>query len=254
MCLILFAYKVHPKYKLIVAANRDEAYGRATAPAHFWEENSSILAGRDLEKMGTWMGVSRSGRFAALTNFRNPNENAEGKRTRGELVADFLKGTDSANEYLRNLSARRQQYPGYNLLAGDQNELYYYSNVGNSLEKINPGFHGVSNHLLNTPWPKVKNGTNGLEKIIEENSPEMSEQLFTHLANADPVPDHLLPSTGVSQEWERILSPIFIKSEGYGTRSSTVILVSEEEILFKERVFTNEEKTEKEFKINLSNM
>jgi uncharacterized protein with NRDE domain len=186
-----------------------------------------------------------------LTNFRNPNENTEGKRSRGELVADFLKETNSADEYLQNLSDRREQYPGYNLLAGDINELYYYSNVGNSLEKIEPGFHGVSNHLLNTPWPKVKNGTNGLEKIIEENSPDMFERLFTHLENADPAPDHLLPSTGVPLEWERILSPIFIKSEGYGTRSSTVILMSDEEIVFKERVFTGGKRMEQEYKIKL---
>lgn len=251
MCLILFAYKSHPKYNLIVAANRDEFYGRPTAPAHFWEDNSSILAGRDLEKMGTWMGVTQSGRFSALTNFRNPHESTEGKRTRGELVADFLKGSNSADEYLRNLSDRRGQYPGYNLLAGNQSELYYYSNVGDSLEKIKPGFHGVSNHLLNSAWPKVENGKAGLAKIIEENAPDLADRLFGHLQNADPVPDHLLPSTGVSPEWERILSPIFIKSEGYGTRSSTVILMSDEEIIFKERVFTDDKKTEQEFKIKL---
>lgn len=251
MCLILFAYNVHPRYNLIVAANRDEAYGRPTAPAHFWEERSDILAGRDLEKMGTWMGVTRSGRFAALTNFRNPNENAAGKRSRGELVADFLKETGSPEDYLQTTAAKSLDYPGYNLLAGNVNELFYYSNVGTSMEKIEPGVHGVSNHLLNTNWPKVRHGKAGLSKIIEEDQADMADQLFSHLENADPAPDHLLPSTGVPLEWERILSPMFIKSEGYGTRSSTVIMMNNNEIFFKERVFNGEIRKDQEFRIKL---
>lgn len=249
MCLILFAYKAHPKYKLIVAANRDEAYGRPTAPAHFWEEKPDILAGRDLEKMGTWMGVSRSGRFSALTNFRNPAEITVGLRSRGELVAEYLTAGKRGDDYLKKAAASRHDYPGYNLLAGDVNELFYYSNVGDSLHKIEPGIHGVSNHLLNTDWPKVENGKTGLARIIADDHPEMVNQLFTHLENSDPAPDHLLPSTGVPLDWERLLSPMFIKSEGYGTRSSTVILMNEEEIFFKERVYNGDIKSEQEFKI-----
>lgn len=249
MCLILFAYKAHPKYKLIVAANRDEAYGRATAPADFWEDEPGLLAGRDLEKMGTWMGVTRSGRFAALTNYRNPSEITAGKRTRGELVADFLKGMDHPQAYLQKMSETRTEYPGYNLLAGNLDELFYYSNVGDSLQKIEPGIYGVSNHLLNTNWPKVEHGKEGLAKIIAENQKTMVDQLFSHLENADPAPEHLLPSTGVSLEWERLLSPMFIKSEGYGTRSSTVILLDDEDIFFKERVFSGEKQADQEFVI-----
>jgi uncharacterized protein with NRDE domain len=251
MCLILFAYKAHPKYKLIVAANRDEAYGRATAPADFWEDEPGLLAGRDLEKMGTWMGMTSSGRFAALTNYRNPGENTAGKRTRGELVADFLKGKEHPRAYLQKMSETRTEYPGYNLLAGNLDELFYYSNVGDSLQKIEPGIYGVSNHLLNTNWPKVEHGKEGLARIIAEDHPAMTDQLFSHLENADPAPDHLLPSTGVGLEWERLLSSMFIKSEGYGTRSSTVILMNDKEIFFKERVFAGEIRTEKEFVIKL---
>lgn len=251
MCLILFAYKAHPKYKLIVAANRDEAYGRPTAAAHFWEDRPDILAGRDLEKMGTWMGVTSAGRFAALTNYRNPDENSAGKRTRGELVADFLKNVENGEVYLQKVAASRNAYPGFNLLAGDVNELFYYSNVGNSLQNIEPGVHGVSNHLLNTNWPKVEKGKSGLAKIISDDHPDMVNELFSHLESSDPAPDHLLPSTGVPLEWERLLSPIFIKSEGYGTRSSTVILMNEEEIFFKERVYTGGNRTDQEFKIKL---
>ena len=124
MCLILFAYKAHPTYKLIVAANRDEAYARETAPADYWDDAPEVLAGRDLEKMGTWMGVSTSGKFAALTNFRDPSEITVGKRTRGELVADFLKGTVHPPSYLLDLANRRHEYPGYTLLAGNMEELY----------------------------------------------------------------------------------------------------------------------------------
>jgi uncharacterized protein with NRDE domain len=251
MCLILFAYKVHPKYKLIVAANRDEAYTRRTAPAAFWEDAPELLAGRDLEKMGTWMGVTTTGKFAALTNYRDPSEQTEGKRTRGELVADFLKGTANPQDYLLELANRRQEYPGYNLLAGNLEELFYYSNRGGQLQKIEPGVHGVSNHLLNTDWPKIEQGKAGLASIISHEHPALVDSLFGHLENADPAPDHLLPSTGVSLEWERLLSPMFIKSKGYGTRSSTVILMNDREIYFNERVHTEDQQANQEFLITL---
>lgn len=251
MCLILFAYKAHPKYKLIVAANRDEAYARETESADFWEDAPEVLAGRDLEKMGTWMGVTSSGKFAALTNYRDPSEITVGKRTRGELVADFLKGTIHPQSYMLDLANRRQEYPGYNLLAGNIEELYYYSNRGGPLQKVEPGVHGVSNHLLNTDWPKVERGKAGLASIISEEKPDLVNRLFDHLENADPAPDHLLPSTGVSLEWERLLSPMFIKSEGYGTRSSTVILMNEREIHFHERVHTKDQQSTQQFIIAL---
>lgn len=251
MCLILFAYKVHPKYKLVIAANRDEAYDRDTAPAHFWEDAPELLAGRDLEKMGTWMGVTTSGRFAALTNYRDPGEYTAGKRTRGELVVDFLKGTEEPKTYLQKIAQLRHAYPGYNLLSGDVEELYYYSNTADKLLKVEPGIHGVSNHLLDTAWPKVEKGKAGLKKILTEDSLDMADSLFSLLENADPAPDQLLPSTGVTLEWERLLSPIFIKSEKYGTRSSTVILMNDREIHFTERVFTEEQQTKQEFFITI---
>lgn len=247
MCLILFGYKVHPKYKLILAANRDEFYERPTAPAHYWEDHPHILAGRDLRKLGTWMGVTKNGRFAALTNYRDPNEVTEDKRSRGDLVADFLKGSDSPADFMHMASERRSSYPGYNLLAGNMEELYYYSNVEDRIEQLQPGIYGVSNHVLNTEWPKVKKGKEGLSEIIDNPAGDLTEDLFTLLRNTDPVPDDLLPKTGVSLEWERILSPLFIKSDGYGTRSSTVLLVSEDEIFYKERVHIGGERAEQEF-------
>ncbi|NRD77784.1 NRDE family protein [Bacillus sp. BRMEA1] len=237
MCLILFAYHVHPVYKLIVAANRDESYQRPTLPIHFWEDYPDILAGRDLEKMGTWMGVTKSGRFAALTNYRNPKESAAGKRSRGELVADALKYKGNIKDYMRDLSDSKNLYPGYNLLAGDIEALYYYSNIGEKLVTIEPGIHGLSNHLLNTNWPKVQKGKAGLSKIISENPEgQITDQLLALLQNSDPAPDNQLPYTGVSIELERMLSPLFIKSAHYGTRSSTILLQSEAEIQMIERV------------------
>lgn len=241
MCLILFAYNVHPEYKLMVAANRDEFYQRPTAPAHFWEEEPEILAGRDLVKMGTWMGVTKTGRFAALTNYRDPKEITDGKRSRGELVADALQYKGQIKDYMESLVRNNDLYPGYNLLAGDGNALYYYSNVGQELMKVTPGIYGVSNHLLNTEWPKVQMGKNGLTEIINNKQMDLVEGLLTLLQKTDQAPDENLPRTGISLELERMLSPMFIKSEGYGTRSSTVLLLSEKEIHYVERFFAKDE-------------
>jgi uncharacterized protein with NRDE domain len=238
MCLILFAYKVHPIYNLIVAANRDEFYKRATAPVHFWEDVPEILAGRDLEKHGTWMGVTKQGRFSALTNYRDPNESTEGKGSRGELVTAALTYPHQMEDYLQTLSNKRLHYPGYNLVAGSQHELYYYSNVANKLEKIVPGVHGVSNHFLNTNWPKVNKGKQELEESLHLKKENLVDQLFSILNHADPFPDEQLPKTGVPLEWERMLSSLFIKSEDYGTRSSTVLLMSDQQIDLVERVHT----------------
>jgi uncharacterized protein with NRDE domain len=240
LCLILFAYQVHPTYKLIVAANRDEFYQRPTAPVHYWEDYPYILAGRDLSKMGTWMGVTRSGRFAALTNYRDPKEITEGKRSRGELVADFLKGSDDPEQYLIEIAKKRHLYPGYNLLAGDVNELYYYSNIGDKVQKLESGIYGVSNHLLDSDWPKVKRGRERLSSIISGSNESLSEQILTFMQEAETASDEMLPNTGVSIELERMLSPIFIKSDGYGTRSSSALLMTDEEIIFRERVYTKE--------------
>lgn len=256
MCLILFAYHAHPKYKLIVAANRDEFYRRPTAQAHFWEDEPAVLAGRDLEKMGTWMGVTNTGRFAALTNYR-PQDSTEGKLSRGELVANFLKGFSLPETFMAEAARERGKYPGYNLLAGDSAGLFYYSNMVGKVQMVDPGIHGLSNHLLNTNWPKVSRGREGLKMIIDRNKKngtgekQMIKQLFTLLQHTDPAPDELLPNTGVSREWERMLSPLFIKSEDYGTRSSTVVLMSDCEIRYAERVFTKEEIVTSEFTISL---
>ncbi|WP_066069196.1 NRDE family protein [Neobacillus soli] len=253
MCLILFAYQVHPSYKFIVAANRDESLQRPTASAHFWEDSPDILAGRDLEKMGTWVGVTCTGRFAALTNYRNPKEVTEGKRSRGELVAGALKYKGNVKDYMQTLTVNKDLYPGYNLLAGDENELYYYSNMGQKLQRLEPGIYGVSNHLLNTEWPKVQKGKAGLTQIISDKQGNLVEELLILLQNADVAPDERLPNTGVSFELERMLSPLFIKGENYGTRSSTVLLMADKEMHYIERVYTKESFNDQRFTIELKN-
>lgn len=243
MCLILFAYQAHPKYSYIVASNRDEFYQRPTAQAAYWQDEPTILAGRDLEKMGTWMGVSKSGRFAALTNYRDPKEEIEGKQSRGELVADYLKGKEHPEVYLSRTVEKSGLYPGYNLLAGTSNELFYHTNIGNKVQRVAPGIHGLSNHLLNTNWPKVNKGKRGLKEIVQTpmEDKKMVESLFALLQNADQAPDELLPKTGVPLELERMLSPMFIKSEGYGTRCSTVLLMNEKNVHYFERTYEDGE-------------
>lgn len=250
MCLILFAYQAHEKYKLVVAANRDELYERRTASIHYWEDHPNILAGRDLEKMGTWMGVTRTGRFAALTNYRDPKEKTNGKRSRGELAADYLKSVMAPETYMKEIAVKREQYPGYNFLAGDINELYYYSNIEDKVRKLDPGIYGVSNHLLNTAWPKVEKGKKGLSDIMKE-SGDLSEPLMTLLQDTDPPTDDMLPQTGVGLERERILSPIHIKSDSYGTRSSTVLFMTDQEIRTKERTYTHHDTEDKEVAIKI---
>lgn len=260
MCLILFAYRVHPRYPLIMAANRDEFYGRPSAQAHRWEDMPHIIAGRDLLKQGTWIGVSETGQFASLTNYRNPLEQAEGKRSRGELIANFLKEQQSPAEYMQQMAADRHDYPGYNLLVGDRDNLYYYSNVGDEIMPLQPGIYGISNHLLNTDWPKVRLGKQGLEQIIRHmdgeqiNEQKLSDQLFALLQWTDRPEDEELPSTGVSLEWERLLSSIFIHSheQAYGTRSSTILLMSDEEMIYRERVYAPEPLPEQRFVIPFS--
>lgn len=236
MCLILFAYRVHPEYPILIAANRDEFYKRPTLSANFWDDYPNVLAGRDLEKLGTWMGITRGGRLAALTNYRNPNEQSK-SRSRGEIVSRFLTGGWALEEYAQLLHQEREQFPGYNLLFGNEDELFVYSNVSDEVEKLSPGIYGLSNGFLNTPWPKVVKGKERLRYALNYKE-SLDEQLFQVLADSDRAPDAELPHTGVGQELERMLSPLFIQSSDYGTRTSTILKISiNGRVSFKERTF-----------------
>jgi uncharacterized protein with NRDE domain len=237
MCLILFAYKVHPSYNLILAANRDEFYERPSSAADFWEDAPQVLAGRDLQEGGTWMGIDRAGRFAAITNYRDPASLKNNTPSRGGLVSAYLCGNQSAGDYLARISRQGQLYNGYNLIVGDRNELLTYSNRGER-QKLNPGIYGLSNHLLNTPWPKVLRGKKLLAATLNKKGAELEEALFALLADRKIPADDKLPDTGIGLEWERMLSSIFIESPVYGTRSSTILLIGKNgRIKFVEKVY-----------------
>jgi uncharacterized protein with NRDE domain len=223
MCLILIGYKISNKYPLILAANRDEFYQRPTAPMHFWENNPGILAGKDLEQGGTWLGLNKIGRFAALTNYRDPGSLKQNAPSRGEIIIDYLVSKKSSQTHFKDFKKKSAAYNGFNLVFGDTDELFWFSNLKNKMEQITPGIHGLSNKHLNTSWPKVVSGKKALKKIIYDNI--TSEELFSMLCDQFVPDDDLLPETGVGLEWERILSPLFIRSDIYGTRSSTVILI-----------------------------
>lgn len=224
MCLILFSWKTHPTYKLIVAANQDEFYARPTLQAQFWEENPNVLAGRDLEAGGTWLGIEKSGLFASVTNYRDLSSIKGSAISRGNLTKDFLASRIDPEEYLKKIANKKDRYNGFNLIVSDFTKFYYYSNKEDSIKNLDSGIYGLSNHLLNSPWPKVQSGKLLFQDIIKKERFN-SESLFKLLQNIDQVPEHLLPSTGISKEWEQALSPIFIKTPEYGTYCSTVLLV-----------------------------
>lgn len=238
MCLILAAYDCHPEYFLIVAANRDEFYSRPSARAYFWEENPAVLAGKDLEHQGTWLGVTRRGRFAALTNYRDPASTRANARSRGMLVRDYLLTSVEPTDYIAAVNTVREEYNGFNLMVMNKKNMWYYSGRTGQTGKISPGIYGLSNHLLDTPWPKVVKGKNALRHTLEKAGEGLVENLFGLLSDREQAGDADLPQTGVSLEWERLLSSIFIQSEIYGTRSSTVLLIGRNgRVRFYERSF-----------------
>jgi len=223
MCLIIFAYNHHPDFRLILAANRDEFYDRPAAPLRDWKDHPHVLAGRDLESMGTWMGVSRWGRFAAITNYREPGNQILDAPSRGGLVSDYLTGTLPPAEYLEDLRRKAGQYNGFNLLVGDTQGLFYFSNRNKGVRRLEAGVYGLSNRLLDTPWPKVRQGKERLSALIGQGRKLPREGLFDFMQSQERPPDHQLPDTGVGIELERILAPIFITSPHYGTRCSTLL-------------------------------
>ncbi len=237
MCLIFLAVNQHPVYPLIIAANRDEFYNRQTAPADYWPDHPTILGGRDLEAQGTWMAMTTSGRISMITNYRDPQHIDPKAPSRGQLVSDFLISEQTAPDYLKQVESNGKRYNGYNLIVGNLEALYYYSNYRQGINLIPHGIHGLSNHLLDTPWLKVAHGKKQFHDLIQ--SPELNaELLFQFLKNEDRAPDELLPQTGIGLERERALSSMFIKTSGYGTRCSTVIFINQQhQVYFTERVY-----------------
>lgn len=239
MCLILFAYDCHPRYQLVVAANRDEFYNRPTLPADFWPDNPDILAGKDLREGGTWMGITTTGRFAALTNYRDPSSYKPQAPSRGHLVHKYLDSDLGPEYYLDRLPDGGAPYNGFNLLLGTYDSMYCYSNRERLIHKVDRGVHGLSNSLLDVPWPKITRGTRVLADLLQNEDIE-ARDLFAMMADQEQPDDSDLPETGVGLEMERMLAPIFVTSENYGTKLSTVILVDRDHnVGFWERSYPN---------------
>lgn len=230
MCVLFFAAKVHPEYPLIIALNRDEFYSRPTEPAHFWGSHPQVLAGRDLLGGGTWAGISRSGKFAALTNYRDPRSHRHDAPSRGSLVLDYLAGSDGPRDYLHRIRSQSKRFNDFNLLVGDLREAQCFSSRHQLTAESYRGIYGLSNEDLDTPWPKVVAGKQRFSEILAAGSrgEELVEALFGLLRSKQSFPDDLLPDTGIGIARERALSPIFVETEGYGTRSSSVVLFSRE--------------------------
>jgi uncharacterized protein with NRDE domain len=238
MCLVLIALDSHPDYSLIIAANRDEFYDRPTAPAAFWDDAPTVLAGRDLKARGTWLGIDGHGRFAAVTNYRQGERESPAPRSRGLLVSDFLTRDVGALEHVEQVRREADFYNGFNLIAGDPWGVFYFSNRQRRVRHLAPGVYGLSNHLLDTPWPKVAATKSAFGALLKDGAPELTAELFALLSDRNRPTDALLPSTGVSREWESLLSSAFIATDGYGTRSSTVMLIGRDgSIVFVERSF-----------------
>jgi uncharacterized protein with NRDE domain len=238
MCLILVAYRASPDYPLVIAANRDEAYARPALPLERWSDCPRVYGGRDLQAGGAWLALSLDGRYAALTNFRQGGSRDPALRTRGELVASYVSGNAAPSDYLAGAQQHAAEYNGFSMLAGDVRDLYFYSNRGNGIRGVTPGVHGLSNHLLDEPWPKVINGIASLESWLSLEVEPLAGRLYDYLADRTVAPDHLLPATGVDAQRERELSAAFIAAEHYGTRASSVVIVrADGQVYFGERAF-----------------
>ena len=223
MCLILLAWRAHPGHALVVAANRDEYFERPARAAAFWDDAPEVLAGRDLTAQGTWLGVTRAGRFASITNYRNPAERMAAAPSRGRLVTDFLTGAHRPSAYFAGIVPQANEYNGFSMLAADRSSLAFFSNREGAVRQIEPGVHGLSNELLDTPWPKVEKGRQRLGALLAGTfDPAAYLEL---LGDTEPAHDLHLPDTGVGAEWERRLSSIRIAGGDYGTRCSTVLRI-----------------------------
>jgi uncharacterized protein with NRDE domain len=224
VCLLAFAWQLHRHYPLVLAGNRDEFHDRPAAPMAWWEKPEGMLAGRDLRAGGSWLGVDRGGRFAVVTNFREPVSDTAGRSSRGGLVVDFLSSGGDTDGWIAGLVDRRAEYGGFNLIIGDGRELHYLTNRGDDRHRLPPGLYGLSNHRLDTPWPKVTAARDRMRRALDGDAVE-PEALFGLLGDPSLAPDDELPDTGVPHEWERLLSAAFIVSPRYGTRASTVLLM-----------------------------
>jgi uncharacterized protein with NRDE domain len=223
MCLILIGWRAHPEFPCVLAANRDEFHDRPSAAAGWWEGPAGILAGRDLKEGGTWLGVTRHGEFAALTNFRDGRARRSDAPSRGTLVAEVLEARRSVADTLRKLREVGPRYNPFNMILSDGERLGIYESVRGEGRELEPGIYGLSNDVLDTPWPKVRNAKSGLSAALADARDDT--KILHFLRDDRPAADTELPRTGVNLEWERLLSSAFIRAADYGTRCSTVLRI-----------------------------
>jgi len=225
MCLVLIAYRMHPRYPLVLAANRDEFHARPALPLHWWNDGARILAGRDLQAGGGWLGLDASGRMALVTNYRDPSLPRPTGTSRGSLIGEFLGGRRDSAEFVRATATRAEQFSGFNLLALDRSGMAYVTSHPKPEERmLLPGVYGLSNRQLDTPWPKLLRTRERFEQELANDHPRL-EALMKILSDRTIADDDALPDTGIGLEWERLLSAPFIVSDAYGTRCSTVVLI-----------------------------
>jgi uncharacterized protein with NRDE domain len=234
MCLIAFRWNPGAQVPLLIAANRDEYYERPTAPLAWWE-GGRILAGRDLQAGGTWMGVNSEGRCAAITNFRDPRLTKPDRASRGQLPVRFLEGSGKARGFLEGLRDESDRFNPFNLLLCDGRDLLGYQSRDRQVVSFAPGLHAVSNGNFDEAWPKVDRILAGLA-----GSPDDADSLLALLEDAQLAPDERLPKTGIPLEWERALSPVFVRAPGYGTRASTILWLGVDGVSIVEQRFTSD--------------
>lgn len=254
MCLIFLSFNQHPEFPLIVAANRDEFYNRPATPLDFWQENPKILAGKDLSGGGTWLGVSKTGYFGMLTNYRDMANLKLGAPTRGKLVIDYLAGEFDPSTYLQALDANASKYNGYNIILGKLNDPWYYSNENHKIYRLGTGLYGLSNAFIDTDWPKVTLGKEHFRQVIEQDSFD-TEDLFALMNNKELASDDDLPNTGIGYEKEKLLSSMYIEMSGYGTRNTTILTKDREgNVKILERTYSTKENliSDKEYEFSIS--
>ncbi len=250
MCLITFAWKTHPHFPLLLAANRDEWFERPAQAAQWWDDCPTAFGGRDLQAGGTWLAASKDGRFAAITNFREDREKPKDAPSRGGLVSDFLVFDDSPEDYANSVAQRSEQYLGFSLLLGDANNLWLVSNRDETSPRaLAPGVYALSNAQLDIPWPKVRRAKFEMHRLLEKNTNEtnaakLSQKLINIMQDYELPLDHELPDTGVGIEWERTLAPAFISTVQYGTRCTTALVGTGTQIHFVERSFEHADEGE----------
>jgi len=234
---MVFGFKNHSEYNLIFASNRDEFYERPSLTARWWSSNMQIIGGKDLKKGGTWLGVKKTGSFSAVTNYRDPDSYKKSAESRGSLPVEFLHNSDNPESFFESLKKRSDLYNGFNLIAGNKDHLYHYSNIENRINSLPSGIHGISNAMLNTPWPKVERAKQLFRDKLNQNKIS-DDDLFSILSDRKKFDRKFLPKTGLSPEKEREVSSIFIKTDTYGTRCSSLLYIKKSgDIRFLERTY-----------------